>query len=117
MLRKKILVADEQNTRRRGSMAIDGNYKIEIESPLGTQEVKLTLKAGGAVLEGSSESSFGSNTFTGKIDGDRVSWDSETNGPMGKMQLSFTGRITGDDFSGEVNTGMFGTYPFKGKRI
>ncbi len=47
-------------------MAIDSTYKIEIESPMGTQEVKLTFKAKGAALSGSSESSFGTSTFTGK---------------------------------------------------
>jgi hypothetical protein len=99
------------------SMAIDGIYKIEIESPMGIQEVKLTFKAKGAVLEGSSDSTFGPSKFTGKVKGNEVSWDSETNGPMGKMKLSFTGKITGNDFNGEVKAGMFGTYPFKGKKI
>jgi hypothetical protein len=98
-------------------MAIDGTYKIEIDSPMGTQEVKLVFKTKGTVLSGSSESSFGPTNFTGKVNGDEVSWDSETNGPMGKMQLSFTGKIKGNDFSGEVKAGMFGTYPFKGKKI
>lgn len=98
-------------------MAIDGTYKIEIDSPMGTQEVKLTFKAKGAILNGSSDSSFGKSTFTGKVNGDEVSWDSERNGPMGKMQLSFKGKIKGNDFSGEVSTGMFGTYPFKGKKV
>jgi hypothetical protein len=98
-------------------VAIDGTYKIEIESPMGTQEVKLIFKAKGAVLDGSSESSFGTSRFTGKVKGDEVSWDTETNGPMGKMEFSFTGKIKGNDFSGEVKAGMFGTYPFKGKRV
>jgi hypothetical protein len=98
-------------------MAINGTYKIEIDSPMGTQEVKLTLKAQGTTFTGSSDSSFGQNKFTGKVDGDRVTWDSEMNGPMGKMELTFTGKITGDDFSGEVKAGVFGTYPFKGKRV
>jgi hypothetical protein len=98
-------------------MPLDGTYKIEIDSPMGAMEVKLTLKAKGAVLEGSSESSFGTSRFTGKIKSDEVSWDSETNGPMGKMELSFTGKIKGNEFSGEVKAGNFGTYPFKGKKV
>ncbi|MGD0795191.1 MAG: hypothetical protein ABR958_06360 [Dehalococcoidales bacterium] len=98
-------------------MAIDGTYKIEINSPMGLLEVKLNFKVSGAILNGSSDSSFGKSTFTGKVNGDEVSWDSEVNGPMGKMQFSFKGKIKGNDFSGEVNTGMFGTYPFKGKRV
>ncbi len=98
-------------------MAIDGTYEIEIDSPMGKQETKLTLKAKGTTLTGSSESSFGQSTFTGKVNGDQVTWDSEINGPMGKMKLTFSGKIKGNDFSGEVKAGMFGTYPFKGKRV
>ncbi len=98
-------------------MAIDGTYKIEIDSPMGKQETKLTFKAKGTTLTGSSESPLGTTTFTGKVSGDQVSWDSEINGPIGKMQFSFSGKIKGDDFSGEVKAGNFGTYPFKGKRV
>ena len=98
-------------------MAIDGTYKIVIESPLGNQQTTLTLKARGAVLDGSSESSLGKATFTGKVSGDEVSWDSEINSPIGKMLLSFKGKIKGADFTGEVKAGNFGTYHFQGKRL
>jgi hypothetical protein len=54
-------------------MAIDGTYKIEIESPMGAQEIKPTFKAIGHVLEGSSESSYGTSRFTGKVKGGEVS--------------------------------------------
>lgn len=99
-------------------MAIDGNYNITIDSPMGNIEVKLALKATGNVLSGSADSTFGGkNEFTGKVNGDEVSWGSAIDGPMGKMKLSFKGAIKGSDFSGEVNTGAFGTYPFKGKKV
>ena len=98
-------------------MAIDGTYKVEIESPMGIMGVTLTLKTSGAVLSGASEGSFGKTTFTGKVNGDDISWDSEINSPVGKMPLAFKGKIKGNDFTGEVNTGMFGNFPFKGKRV
>jgi hypothetical protein len=98
-------------------MAIDGTYKIEIESPIGIMGVTLTLQTRGEVLNGASESSFGKTTFSGKVNGDAVSWDSRLNGPIGEMQLSFKGKIEGNDFTGEVSIGMFGSFPFKGKRV
>jgi len=98
-------------------MAIDGNYNVAIDSPMGKLEVKLALTAKGNVLNGTADSSLGKTAFTGKANGDEVAWDSEINGPMGKMKLSFKGTIKGNDFSGEVNTGAFGTYPFKGKKV
>ena len=98
-------------------MAVDGVYKIEIDSPMGTQEVKLTFKTEGTTLNGSSKSVFGQTVFAGTVDGDNVAWNSQLKGPIGDIGLSFNGKIIGDDFTGEVNIGMFGTYPFKGKRI
>ena len=98
-------------------MAIDGNYNITIDSPMGKMEVKLALTAKGNVLNGTSDSTLGKAAFTGKVNGDEVSWDSAIDGPMGNMKLSFKGTIKGSDFSGEVNTGSFGTYPFKGKKV
>ncbi len=98
-------------------MAVNGVYQIEIDSPMGTQEVKLTLKTEGTALNGSSESYFGQSVFTGTVDGDTVNWTSQLKGPLGDIGLDFTGKVVGDDFTGEVKAGMFGTYPFKGKRI
>ena len=98
-------------------MAIDGNFRIVIESPMGPAAVKLNLKANGGVLEGSSESSYGKSAFTGKVNGNEVSWESDVNGPIGKMHMTFKGIVNGDDFNGDVKADDFGTYPFKGKRI
>lgn len=98
-------------------MSIDGKYHIAIDSPLGKLKVNLELTAKGNVLEGTGDSNFGKNTFTGKVNGNEVSWDTTTHGPMGKMKLSFKGAIKGSDFSGEVDTGFLGKYPFTGKKI
>ena len=97
-------------------MAIDGNFRIVIESPMGAA-VKLNLKVNGAILEGASESSYGKSAFTGKVNCNEVSWESDVNGPIGKMHMTFKGIVNGDDFNGDVKADDFGTYPFKGKRI
>jgi hypothetical protein len=60
---------------------------------------------------------MGKTNFNGKVNGDEVSWDSKINGPMGEMALSFKGQVKGNDFSGEVRAGNFGTYPFNGQRV
>jgi hypothetical protein len=99
-------------------MAVDGTYKIEIDSPMGKQEATLTLKTAGAKLSGTMESSFGKSDFTGGVvKGNDVSWDTEITSPMGKMALSYKGKVAGNDISGEVKAGDFGTSPFKGKKI
>lgn len=99
-------------------MAVDGTYKIEIDTPMGKQESKLTLKSDGAKLSGAMESSFGKNDFTGgAVKGNEVSFSMEITSPMGKMKLDFKGKVAGNDISGEVKAGDFGSSPFKGKKV
>jgi hypothetical protein len=98
-------------------MAIDGKYKIEIETPIGKQEATLTLKTDGDKLSGTGESMMGKNEFTGTVKGDTLTWTMDINSPMGQMKLEYTAKVTGDDIAGEVKIGTFGSSPFKGKRI
>ncbi len=99
-------------------MAVDGTYNIEIDTPMGKQTAKLTLKADGAALSGSVDSSMGGlQEFSGgTVSGDDVAWEMEISGPMGKMNLGYKLKVTGDDISGEIKAGDFGTSPLKGTR-
>ena len=98
-------------------MAVDGTYNIEIDTPMGKQTSKLTLKTDGNALSGSMESPFGTMDFSGgTVNGGQVTWGMEISGPMGSMKLDYKGTVTGDDISGEVKAGDFGTSPFKGTR-
>lgn len=99
-------------------MAVDGNYKIEIDTPMGKQESTLTLKADGDKLSGSMESMFGKQDFSGgSVKGDAVAWVMEISGPMGNMKLEYSGTVSGNDISGQVKAGDFGSSPFKGKKV
>ncbi len=99
-------------------MAVDGTYKIEIDTPMGKQESKLTLKAAAGKLSGTMESSFGTTNFSGgTVKGNEVSWSMEITSPMGKMKLDYKGKVAGNAISGEVKAGDFGTSPFKGKKV
>ena len=52
----------------------------------------------------------------GKVSGEDVSWEMEIDSPMGKMNLEYKIKISGDDVIGEVKAGNFGSSPLKGKR-
>jgi hypothetical protein len=99
-------------------MAVDGTYNITVETPLGKQAAKLALKADDNVLSGSIEAEIGGlNEFSGgAVNGNDVTWKMELNSPLGKINLECKGMIAGDEISGEVKAGDFGTSPFKGKR-
>jgi hypothetical protein len=98
-------------------MSVDGTYQIEVDTPMGKMDEKLIFKTEGNVLTGKVESQMGTYDFTGKVHGDKFNWDSEIEGPMGKIQLTFTGTVTDDIIAGDIKAGAFGSSPFKGKRV
>ncbi len=98
-------------------MAVDGSYKVAIESPMGTQEGTLTLRTEGGSLAGSVAGQMGTAEFSGgTADGDTAAWSMEVPGPIGKLKLTCRVSVTGDDISGEVTAGFFGSFPLRGKR-
>jgi hypothetical protein len=98
-------------------MSVDGTYNIEINTPIGKQQGKLTLKEEGDKLTGRVEASLGEKNFTGTVNGNNIAWSMEFSSPMGKMKLDFKGTISGKVISGEVKAGSFGTSTFSGSKI
>ena len=99
-------------------MSVDGTYKIEIDSPIGKREATITLNTEGEALSGSMESPVGSATFRGgKASGDQFACDVTINTLMGEMEQSYKGTVKGDEISGDVKMGNYGTTTFKGKRL
>jgi len=99
-------------------MAVDGTYKIEIDTPMGKQEVTVTLKTAGDKLSGTIESMFGTVDFSGgTVKSNTVAWSMEISNPMGNLKLDCSGKVSGNDISGEVKAGDFGSFPFKGKKV
>jgi hypothetical protein len=99
-------------------MAVDGTYEITVDTPMGAQSMTLTLKTDGDALSGKIDSPMGAQEFSGgSVSGDDISWNMEIESPMGKMNLEYKGKVTGDDITGEVKAGDFGSSPFKGRRV
>ena len=98
-------------------MAVDGIYNLEIDTPMGKQEAKLTIKTAGNKLTGTMENSMGKNDIAGTVKGNDVSWGMELNSPMGDLKLEFTGKVTGVEITGEVKIGSFGTSRFTGRKV
>lgn len=99
-------------------MAVDGVYEVEIATPMGKRTTKVTLKSSGEVLSGTVASEMGTVNFDGgKVDSNNVAWSVSVSGPMGQMKLDYSGKVEGDNISGTVQLGQFGSAPFTGKRI
>ncbi len=99
-------------------MADNSTYKIEIDTHLGKQEVTVTLKTAGDKLSGTIESMFGTVDFSGgTVKSNTVAWSMEISSPIGNLRLDCSGKVSGNDISGGVKTGDFGSFPFKGKKV
>ncbi len=99
-------------------MAIDGTYDITIATPMGDRRATLTLLADDGRLSGKLSNEQGEQEWDGGvIDGSEVSWSNNFSGAMGTIQLDFAGSIDGDELSGTVQFGGFGSGTFAGKRI
>jgi hypothetical protein len=97
-------------------MAVDGTWKIAMETPMGTRDAMLTLSSGGGALTGSMSGEAGSiDIYDGKVSGDQVSFKVDITQPM-SLTLEFTAAIAADSLSGTVKLGMFGDAPLSGRR-
>ena len=98
-------------------MAVDGTYNIEVTTPRRTRPFKLTLKTDGDSLSGTHQGPRGERPFSGgTVSGNDVAWSVQMSGPMGEIKLDFKGTVSGDEISGEVQLGSFGSGTFKGTR-
>ncbi len=99
-------------------MVVDGTYQVKLNSPMGLQEGTLTLRMEDGSLSGTVAGQIGTADFSGGMaDGEVASWSMEVPGPIGKMKVTCRVTITGDDLSGEVKAGFFGSFPLRGKRV
>src|SRR5258708_31111381 len=98
-------------------MAVDGTWKLTVNTPMGAQESTLVLASSGADLTGteSAGSGEGRPIDGGTVNGTSVSWKSSISRPM-PMTLEFNGTVNGDSMTGSVKLGMFGSQPFSGVR-
>ena len=97
-------------------MAVDGNWEITVNSPMGAQKVRLELTSDGAALTGTQHAQGKSQPVAnGKVDGNSVSWSANISSPM-PMALEFSGAVDGDTLKGTVKAGSFGAFPFSGTR-
>lgn len=97
-------------------MSADGTWDITVNTPMGAQATKLTLRTDGAALSGE-QSADGSSTaiYDGSVDGDEVRWKVDVTKPM-SLTVSFKGKVEGDKITGKAKAGMFPAMAFEGSR-
>ena len=98
-------------------MAVDGTWKLVVNTPMGAQESTLVISSSGATLTGtqSAGSGEGRPIDEGTVDGNDIAWKASITKPMA-MTLDFSGTVDGDTLTGQVKLGMFGNAPVTGTR-
>ncbi len=98
-------------------MAVDGTFSMSVNTPMGTQNAKLILKTDGDSLSGNVSGPRGEQSISGgTVSGDNAAWTTEASGPMGQMKLDFRATVSGDEISGTVQLGSYGSADFRGTR-
>jgi hypothetical protein len=97
-------------------MSIDGTWAVTMTTPMGAQELTLTLATDGDKLTGAMKGPQGDLELSdGTVDGDNVAWNVAMTAPM-PMTLKFSGAVDGDKIAGNAELGTFGNAPFEGAR-
>jgi hypothetical protein len=97
-------------------MSADGNWKITINTPMGAQEVNASITTSGDTFTGTTSGRMGDQKIEGKVNGNTLTWSTNISQPM-PMTLEFQATVNGDNMSGTVQLGAFGSAPLSGVRV
>lgn len=97
-------------------MSVDGDWKVKMDTPMGAQEMTITLVSDGNALSGKLVGQQGTMEFTGgTIDGNNLAWTVSIQQPM-PMDIETTAVVDGDNITGDAKLGTFGTAKLTGTR-
>ena len=96
-------------------MSADGNWKTTINSPMGVQQGTLTINTSGDTFTGQLAGAMGTQDISGKVDGNALSWSAAITQPF-PLTLEFSVTVDGDNMTGSVKAGSFGSSPLTGVR-
>lgn len=99
-------------------MSVAGTYDCVTKSPMGDQKSTFTVVPGdnGKTFTGSNQGAMGSmDVENGQIDGNALTWTMNMTVPM-PMKLEGKATVDGDQLTGDVNAGAFGSMAMTGER-
>jgi hypothetical protein len=96
---------------------VAGDWTLTIESQLGSQDSKLSLRQNGTVLTGLFDSPMGSADCTGEIQGENIKFGFDFDAQGMSLRIDFVGTTDGESMKGTAIFGSFGEGTFVGKRM
>ncbi len=95
---------------------IDGRWAMTMFPPVGApQSMTGIFAVDGKTLKGRLESDQGDQEFEGTVDGNKLLWTMKVTKPM-PITLKYDVQIDGDQLTGKVKMGLFGTAKVSGER-
>jgi hypothetical protein len=95
---------------------IDGTWNCTVSSPMGPQDLVLTLASADGAVTGKASGQLGSlDIEDGRLEGDTAVFKLGIKVPM-PMMLDVKATASGDTLDGTVTAGAFGSWPIKGTR-
>lgn len=99
------------------TVQVDGVWELSVQTPIGKQKVKLTLKSDGNALVGALDGQEGRNEISeGTIDGSSIFFRASIKKPV-KVRVSYKATIDGDTMTGTAKTPLLPTINFTGTRV
>ena len=92
-----------------------GTWAIEAQHSAGTSTPTATITQTGDRLTGRYVGSYGESTLTGRIKGEEFTFTVEI-GTEQKVEVVYTGTLSGDTIKGSLTMGEMGEGTFTGKR-
>lgn len=98
-------------------MSVAGTFNCVTNTPLGRQKGVLTIVPGeGDSFTGNITGDLGSMDINdGRIEGQRLTWSMKMTSPM-PMNLDCKATVEGDELTGTIKAGMFGSMELTGTR-
>ena len=94
---------------------VDGTWDTVTHSPMGHQKATLAVVSAGDTFTGTYSGALGTTAVSGKVDRHNLSWTVDITVPM-PMTLSIEATVDGDNLTGTVTAGAFGSFPMEGVR-
>ena len=94
---------------------VDGNWNCTVKSPLGDQNLTISVTSSGGTFTGQAGGAMGSMPVEGVVEGDTLKWKQSITTPM-PMTLDCEASVSGDTLTGQVGAGAFGSFPLTGTR-
>ena len=95
---------------------VDGQWNFEMGFVLAPTQHKVVFEQNGDTLLGLHQGERTGGDLSGWVTGDTVQFSSRHRWEGGSFGFNFTGKVSGDTMTGEVDMGEYFTAPFTAKR-